>query len=173
MFFENIIEVEAYAGVEHKVDFSTIETAMEEKDYIWKGFIRDMGYIVNNAVEAFEENHKVYKAAIKMDERMRFLLANLPIMLNWFSKIREGIPEKQLIKEEEERELSEKKLKEAQESENKREQEAKDDENEAVKSDIENGDAFDEPVEIDRAPFNDLEAQKVESDDDDIQEVFP
>ena len=46
--------MEAYAGVEHKVDFSTIETAMEEKDYIWKGFIRDMGYIVNNAVEAFE-----------------------------------------------------------------------------------------------------------------------
>ena len=46
--------MDAYSGVENRVDFSTIKTTMDEKGYIWKGFIRDLAFIVNNALQAFE-----------------------------------------------------------------------------------------------------------------------
>ena len=100
----------------------------------------------------FQESHKVHRAALKMDERMRNLLVNLPIMLNRYSKIREGVPESKIEVEEKEREEQLKK-------ENADDQENDDDDEKEAE---ENGEEKEE---------NDGEEKGIDEDDD-IQEVY-
>ena len=52
-----------------------------------------------NLCFCFQPSHKVHRAAIKLDERMRILMRNLPIMLNRYDQIRQGISEQDIQEE--------------------------------------------------------------------------
>ena len=49
-----------------------------------------------------QENHKVHKIAIKLDEKMRISLKNLPVMLEHYDQVRKEAPEILLTSDENE-----------------------------------------------------------------------